>query len=132
MVVTMPYAIKQLEEEQCVAVTYDASAEFEETAAARKGVVAMLAANRWKRVLVDVTAMQSIPKAADLFDLGTSMPKTLPRSARVALVARADQARHARLLETVVRSHGALLTWFSDPQRARAWLAGDKVRPGKH
>ncbi len=113
-------------------MTYDAAAEVSETSMARRSVAELLLENRWKRVLVDVTAMKSVPKAAELFDLGSSLSQTLPRSARVALVARADQARHAKLLETVVRSHGALLTWFSDPQRARAWLSEDKVRFARH
>lgn len=128
----MPYAMEKLEEEQCVAVTYDATAEVSEIIAARKTVAKVLVENRWKRVLVDVTAMKMVPKAAELLDLGASLTKTLPRSARVALVARTDQARHAKLLETVVRSHGTLLTWFSDSQRARAWLCEDKVRFARH
>jgi hypothetical protein len=128
----MPYVIEELKEEQCVAVTYDAAAEVSETSVARRSVADLLRVNQWKRVLIDVTAMKSVPKAAELFALGTSLSQTLPRSARVALVARADQVRHAKLLETVARSHGVLLTWFSDAQRARIWLSEERARFARH
>ena len=118
----MSYFINPVEEAKCVFLTHEGQMSLSETTTVQQEIAGLLAARRWNRVMVDVTAMESVPKAAEVFALGESLPRTLPRSARVALVVRPDQAKHARLLEQVARRRGAFLTFFVDAGKAEVWL----------
>ena len=118
----MSYFINPVEEAKCVFLTHEGQMSLSETTTVQQEIAGMLTARRWNRVMVDVTAMESVPKAAEVFALGESLPRTLPRSARVALVVRPDQAKHARLLEQVARRRGAFLTFFVDAGKAEVWL----------
>ena len=112
----MSYFINPVEEEKCVFLTH----------AARQEVGDLLAARQWNRMVVDITTLRSVPKAVELFALGGALAQGTPRNARIALVVRPDQARHARLVETVARNGGALLTFFTDAGKAEAWVRGDR------
>ena len=84
----------------------------------------LLATHRPTQLLIDGTAIESMPKPSDLFEFGKWLPRSLPRAARVALVVRPDQVRHARLIERVARNAGAFLTYFTDRQKAERWVRG--------
>jgi len=119
------YFINLVEEERCLSLTFEGEMPSIETAAARQEVAELLAARRWNRIIVDITAMRSVPKAVELFDLGGALSRSMPRSPWIALVGRSDQVKHARLLETVARNGGAFLTFFIDAEKAEAWVRGD-------
>ena len=95
-----------------------------EAASARRAVARLLASNRSPRLLIDATAIRSVPKPSHLFDFVKWLACSFPRAARVALVVRPDQVRHARLIERVARKAGAFLTYFTDRQRAERWVRG--------
>ncbi len=118
----MSYYINQFEEAMCAFVTHDGTMSLAETAAAQQDVAELLAAKRWNRIIVNVTAMQSVPKGAEVFGLGKSLSRSLPRSVRIALVVRQDQAKHARLIEQLARKGGTFLTYFIDAQKAEVWV----------
>jgi len=84
-----------------------------------------LATRRWRRVLVDVTALQTAPEMGQLFDLAKLVWRDFPQGGRIALVVRWDQSRFAKLLETLVRSVGMYLTVFVSGEQAEAWILGD-------
>jgi hypothetical protein len=71
---------------------------------------------------VDVTQLQFVPTALELFEFSESPPSTSRRSVRIALVVRPDQARHGRLVEKVARNKGVLLTCFDGVENATAWV----------
>lgn len=121
---SMPYFINPVEEAKCVFLTHEGEISLVEAAVARQEVAESLAAKRWNRVIVDVTAMRSVPKAAELLDLGEALPRSVPRSVRIGLVVRPDQAKHARLIETMARNGGVFLTFFFDAEKAEAWVRG--------
>jgi len=98
-----------------------------ETAAARREVAELLAAKRWNRIIVDVTALQSVPKAVELFESGGALPQTAPRSPWIALVVRPDQSNHARRIEKMAQDDGVFLTSFIDPEEAHAWVLGEQL-----
>lgn len=108
-------------------LTHEGEMSMLEAAAARQEVGELLTARRWNRIIVDVTAMRSVPKGAEVFALGESLSRSLPRGVRIALVVRPDQAKHARLIEQVARKGGAFLTFFIDAEKAKAWVRGTPV-----
>ena len=48
----------------------------------------------------------------------------LPESVRVALVARPDQAKQAKLIEGIARNDGLFLSFFLDVEEATIWVKG--------
>jgi hypothetical protein len=120
----MSYCINPVEEAKCAFLSHEGEMSLAETAVAQQEIGGLLAARRWNRIIVDVTATRSVPKAAEAFALGESLSRTLPRSARIALVVRPDQAKHARLIEQVARKGGAFLTFFINAEKAEVWVRG--------
>jgi len=84
-----------------------------------------LATRRWRRVLVDVTALRTAPEMGQLFDLAKLVWRDFPQDSRIALVVRWDQSKLAKLLETLVRSVGMYLTVFVSGEQAEAWILAD-------
>ena len=76
----------------------------------------------WKRIVVDVTALRSVPSSAELFDFASGFSSGIPPETRVALVVLPEQERHARFMETAALKHGVTLNSFVDPERATAWV----------
>ena len=120
----MSYFINPVEEEKCVFLTHEGEMSLAEAAAARQEIAELLAEKRWNRIIADLTAVRSVPKAVELFELGAGLSLSMPRSARIALVVRPDQTKHARLIEQVSRKGGVFLTFFVDAKKAEAWVRG--------
>ena len=120
----MSYFINSDEEAQCVFLTYVGKLPPIEAVAVRYEAGALLAARHWQRIVVDVTRLRSIPTAMDLFKLANGLSADLPPGARVALVVRPEQARHAKIVESVARDGGVFLTFFLDAEKAAAWVQG--------
>jgi hypothetical protein len=118
----MAFFINPIEEEQCVCLSYEGEVPAEELAAGRYQTHGLLNAKRWARIMVDLTQLRSFPATAELCDFAQGLAGQVPRSARVALVIRPDQSRHARLVESVARRNGAFLTYFLDPEKAALWM----------
>ena len=118
----MSYYINPTEEDQCVFLTYEGGMTAAEAESARQEVNALLAAKRWNRVVADVTQLQSIPTALELFEFSECLFLGLPRSARIALVVRPDQTRHAGIVENIARNSGVIMTYFADVEDATAWV----------
>lgn len=118
----MSYFINPVEAEQCVFLSYEGDLPPIELAAARYEANGVLGTNRWKRIVVDVTQLQSIPSAQELFEFARGLSSDVPRGTRVALVIRPEQARQARLVEKTARSEGVFLTYFLDPEKAGLWV----------
>jgi len=95
-----------------------------EATAVRQQVIELLASQRPTRLVIDATPIQLLPKPSNLFDFVKWLAHTLPRGARVALVVRPEQVRHARLIERVARKAGSFLTYFIDRQKAQRWVEG--------
>lgn len=120
----MSYFINPVEEAKCVFLTHEGEMSVVEAAAARQEVGELLTTKRWNRIIVDVTTLRSVPKGAEVFTLGELLSRSLPQSARIGLVVRQDQTRHASLIERVARKGGAFLTFFTDAEKAEAWVRG--------
>jgi hypothetical protein len=118
----MLYYINPSEEDQCVFLAYEGEIEAAEAESAQQKVNALLDMKRWNRVVVDVTQLQSIPTAWELFRFSESLFSDLPRNVRIALVIRLDQARHARLVKNIARNQGVILGCFADAEDAMAWV----------
>jgi hypothetical protein len=95
-----------------------------EIMSARYEANALLAAKRWNRIVVDITGLLSRFAARELFEFARSLSSDIPESVRVALVARPDQAKHARLIENVARNDGLFLSFFLDVEAATIWAKG--------
>ena len=118
----MSYYINPIEEDQCVFLTYEVGMTTAESESARLEVNALLGTKRWNRVVVDITRLQSVHTVLELFEFSENLFLDLPRNARIALVVRLDQARHARLVKTIAQNRGVFLTCFADVEDATAWV----------
>jgi hypothetical protein len=122
----MSYFINPVQADQCVFLTYEGEMPPVEVAVVRSAAAGLLAANHWNRMVVDITELQSVPLALELFELGRGMASDLPPSARVALVVRPEQASQGEYVEKVARSDGVFLNFFFDPENATTWVSGMK------
>jgi hypothetical protein len=93
-----------------------------EIMAARYEANALLAEKRWNRIVVDITVLLSEFAAQELFEFATGLSADLPESVRVALVARPDQSRQAKLIERLARNDGRFLSFFLDVEEATIWV----------
>lgn len=122
----MPHFINPAEEDHCVFLTYEGKLAPLEIVAARYEANGLLEMKHWSRMVVDITELRSIPTALELFTFARGLSSDLPTNARVALVIRPEQSKHARLFETVARNDGVLLTLFSGVENATAWVKAAK------
>lgn len=120
----MSYFINPVEEEKCVFLTHEGEMSLVETALARQEARALLTARRWTRLLVDITVTRTVFRAGDVFELAAAISRDVPRSARIALLVRPDQVKHAKLIETVARRGGKCLAFFVNNEKAEAWVRG--------
>lgn len=118
----MSCLIKLFKEDQCVFLTYEGEMPPVEIMVARYEANELLAMKRWSNIVVDITGLRSKLTALELFELARGLSSELPQSARVALVVRSEQAKHARLIETVARNEGVALTYHFDMEKAKAWV----------
>jgi hypothetical protein len=110
-------------EPEAAVSSHDGCVILSETCSSQQGVAQLLASHRPTRLLLDATALPSLPKPSHhLFGFVESLARSLPRAARVALVVRPDQIGRARLIEKAARKAGAFLTYFIDRQKAERWV----------
>ena len=108
--------------DRCIFVFCEGDTPMPEMAVASGEANGLLAAKHWRRVVVDLTGLISVPPAAELFNFVSSLPGRLPSRARVALVVRPEQTRHARLAESAARNGGVRLAFFPDLKKAANWV----------
>jgi hypothetical protein len=118
----MSYILIPDEKHGCVLVTCEGNVTLAEAATAWREVQSLTAGMRWKRVLVDATALRTKLDTEELFDLAKLLSRDFPQGGRMALVVRWDQSRIAKLLEMLVRSVGMYLTVFLSEEQAEAWM----------
>lgn len=116
--------INPVKEDLCVYLTYEGNCSMIEIMSTRYEANALLAAKRWNRIIVDITGLQARFAAQELFELSRGLSADLPESVRVALVARPDQAKQARLIEGIARKDGLFLSFFLDVEAATIWAKG--------
>ena len=113
-----------VQEDLCVYLTYEGNCSMIEIMSARYEANALLAEKHWNRIVVDITGLLSKFAAQELFEFARGLPADLPESVRVALVARPDQAKQAKLIESVARNHGLFLSFFLEVEEAIIWAKG--------
>jgi len=124
----MPYLINPIEKDQCVFVIYEGNLTRVEIMAARYEANELLSARRWNRMVVNIAGLRSVPMTMELIDLASDLSSDLPPSTRIALVARPDQIKGVKLVESVARIEGVFLNHFLDPDMAAFWV---KQSPGR-
>ncbi len=122
----MSFFINPVEEDLCVYLTYEGHLSMIEIMSARYEANALLSEKRWNRMVVDITSLLSRFAARELFDFARGLSADLPESVRVALVARPNQTKQAKLIENVARNDGLLLSFFLDVEEATIWAKGVK------
>ena len=120
----MSYFINPVKEDLCVYLTYEGNLTMIEIMSVQYEANALLAAKRWNRIVVDITGLPSEFAAQELFELVRGLSGVLPESVRVALVARPDQAKQAKLIEGIARNDGLFLSFFLDVEEATVWAKG--------
>ncbi|HEX9047538.1 MAG TPA: hypothetical protein VF988_10970 [Verrucomicrobiae bacterium] len=118
----MPYFIVQASDNNCLYLTCEGDVTLGEMTAAWQEVRELLAVNGWKKVLLDVTALESSLQMEHVFDLAKLFWKEFPKDGRIALVIRWDHQKSAALLEMLVRCVGIYLTVFVSQDLAEAWI----------
>lgn len=115
--------------DRCVHLNCKGEFSLVELTAAWQEVRDEMAKKGWDRALVNVTALQTSPKSAELFDLAKLFFEDFPQLGRVALVIRWDQSIFAKSLEMLIRTVGIYLTVFVSNEQAEAWVMSEP--PGK-
>lgn len=129
----MSYFINPVKEDECVFLTYEGDLSLIEIIATRYEASALLASKRWNRIVVDITELQSLLTAQELFELAKGLSEDLPRNARIALVIRPEQEGHAKLIESASRNEGVLLAFFFGVEKATTWVKGTALyEPSQH
>ena len=118
----MSHFINPVEEDRCVFLSYEGEMPAVELSAARHETDAILDQRQWRRLVVDVTQLQSLPRTSELIDFAGGLASTASRARRVALVVRPEQERLARLLQKVARRGHLFLTCFLDRNKATLWV----------
>ena len=118
----MSYFIIPATNDNCVFLTCEGDVTVSEMTTAWHEVQEILGKKGWKRVLMDITALESSPKTEELFDLAKLFWKGFPEDGRIALVIGWDHAKFATLLEMLVRTVGIYLTAFVSEIQAEAWI----------
>ena len=118
----MSYLINPVEEDRCVFLSFVGETPVVEFSTARSEANGVLDERHWNRLLVDVSRLQSAPTARELFDLAKGLSSSVSRPTRVALVVRAEQEPHARLLQKAARTRRVFLAYFLAPERAVSWM----------
>ena len=119
----MIYTVIPIQKEKCVFLTCTGDMTLSEMTTAWREVQLVLAELGWKRILVNVTALQIGPDMEELFDLAKLFwHDGSPGFGRIALVVRWDQSRSAQLLEMLVRPLGMWLRVFVSGEQAEAWV----------
>jgi len=126
---SLPKMTKAKQKDECVYLTCTGDMTLADMTMAWRKVQLMLTASGCKRILADVTALQSGFDPADLFDLAKLFWHNFPPSGRMALLVRWDQSTHAKLLEALLRCVGVYLTVFVSEEMAEAWVV---EQPGRH
>lgn len=131
----MSYSIHTAEDDQCVFLVHTSDLSDAELAAARAEAYAVLDQHQWKRLVVDVTRLHSVPTSLELLDYAKGLAACAPRPVRVALVVRPEQQRPAKLFEKAARHGRVFGTYFVDPDHAVAWVkqagARERANPNK-
>ena len=118
----MSHYINPVEADRCVFLSYEGELPAVELSAARCESDAMLDQRQWRRLVVDITQLQSVPSTSELIGFAGGLSSTVSRARRVALVVRPEQERLARLLQKVARRGRLFLTYFLDPDKATLWV----------
>jgi hypothetical protein len=123
----MSYCLIPVQKDSCLFLTCEGDLSLAEITAAWREVHESLAETGWKRVLVNVTALQTSPDTGELFDLAKLFWWNFPPAGRIALVVQWGQCRFAKLLEMLVRTVGIYLTVFVSEEQAEAWVRGGSL-----
>ena len=114
--------VNPVEEDQCLYVCYEGEMEPSGDSEAWREANGVLEERQWRRIVVDVTQLRSLPPSSELYDFARAFSSDRPSAKRVALVVRPEQARQAKLVEKVARHGHVFLTYFLDPERAIRWV----------
>ena len=118
----MSYFINPVEEDRCVFLSYEGRLPAAELSTARNAADGVLNERHWRRMVVDVTQLQSVPAWPELFDWAHGLSRDVAQPTRVALVIRPEQMRRAKSVEKIARNRRVFLTYFLDPEKATAWV----------
>lgn len=123
---TMSCYLNPVEDDQCVFIAYEGEMMTAEAGSMQQETGVLLGIKQWNRVVIDLTQLESVPPALDLFEFSEYLFLDLPRGTWIALVLRPEQMGHARYFENIARNRGVLLICFDDMENAGAWI---KISP---
>jgi hypothetical protein len=119
----MIYTVVPSQKQKCVLLNCAGDLSLPEMNTAWCLVHLRLSKLGWRRILIDVTALETGPGMEELFDLAKLFWRNFPQSGRMALLVRWDQSTPAKLLESLLRSFGVYFTVFVSGEMAEAWIA---------
>jgi hypothetical protein len=118
----MPSCISPAGKDQCLFVSYQGEMTRIEIMMAQSIANETLSVKRWNRLVVNIARLQSTLTTLELIDLASNQSTDLPSNTRIALVVRPDQVVRAKLVESIARNKGMLLTSFFDAKEAATWV----------
>lgn len=90
----------------------------------RDDVLVVLAANRCKRILVDLSRVIRIPTTINQYLIILDLRAKLPLDARVALLANEDFRNGAYFIEIECLNYGLNVKYFLEKREVVRWLCG--------
>ena len=118
----MGYSVESLEEAKYVRVVFEDAMTREEHESGRDEAIRTLAANGWKRLLVDASRIDAKMSVADDYEFTEQHQSTPLLFVRIAVVHRPDESERFKFIENVSVNRGADMKVFTDPEKAIAWL----------
>jgi hypothetical protein len=118
----MSYFIDPAGEDRCLFLSHEGQMPAAELLAARRETDAIMDQRQWRRLVVDVTHLQSLPRTSEIINFASGLSSTVSRARRVALLVRPDQEHQARLFEKLARRGRVFLAYFLDPNKATLWV----------
>jgi hypothetical protein len=126
----MSYFINPVGEDRCLFLAHEGQMPATELLAARRETDAIMDQREWRRLVVDVTQLRSLPRTSEIISFASGLSSTVSRARRVALLVRPDQEHQARLFQKLARRGRVFLTYFLDPGKAIDWVK--QTAPNRH
>ena len=119
----MPETVEVLGDLAVIQIRFFGAVTEEDLLKSRESVSKIYQELKLTKVLVDATAVTSLPRTLSIFDHGVSLSGTgLPSKAKFAVVISEAVKNDAYFLETVARNRSANLKNFESREEALAWL----------
>ena len=119
----MPETVEVLEDLEIIQITSSGTVTQEDLLKSRQTVSKICQERGFTKILVDTTAVTSLPSTLHLYQHGSSLSNPeFPKAFKFAIVVSEAISKDAYFIETVAKNHHANLRNFESRDQALSWL----------